>query len=60
MQKMTVRELVQNLQNVASEIVSMAHLPSGDLQIYIRSAEAKEKLYTNLTWLLNIAQSATI
>ena len=60
MQKMTTRELVQSLQNVAPEVVGAAHLPSGDLRVYTRSAEAKDKLHTNPTWLLNVAQSATI
>ena len=57
---MTTRKLVWSLQNVAPKVVGATHLPSEDLQVYIRSAEAKDKLHTNPIWLLNIAQSAMI
>lgn len=60
MQKMTTCELAQSLQSAAPEVVDMTHLPSGDLCVYTRSTEAKDKLHTNSTWLLNIAQSTTI
>lgn len=59
-QHMTTCKLVEATRGTTPEVVGVSHLPSGDLKVFVRTAEAKEKLQSEPVWLSHIAESASI
>ena len=56
----TTKEIIEAIKIPNSEIAGIRKLPSGDLKIHTKTAQAKQSLQSQPAWIKNVAASATI